>query len=398
MSFENKKKKKGPLPPPITKSEYTPDDLKDSSNDSFYDEAPDLINLDDDPFDLPPVPNNSGEIESDFEDNIVDPIDNDILPPNNFGHDTPPYTQYEKKQTQDRKTFEAEPPPIYYREYDLEYDPDISYLFIFGPSTTGKTVMISSILYYLENVRSVEYGDSIKNINDPSKAHEREGNKLWKELSSTLFDNQFPKGTAAVKQDNPFPRHINAHFIPNDKSAYDFKFCLMDMSGEDLEKVDYDAEEKIPESIKVYVEKMPKDNMCFMYVLDPKSDAYSKSQQLGIFKAFIDLLDQHNHESTPLLFLVSKWDLVANEYENVEDYVKKEFPPIWGTLNQQVREITYTEFSIGDVDNDLRIIRKYNPSYAEKVFKWFYNVQNGKVLASKNQNTKKGFFSKRFKK
>ncbi|MGO2358199.1 MAG: hypothetical protein ACTH6S_11710 [Mesonia sp.] len=293
-----------------------------------------------------------------------------------------------------RDTLEDEgPPPISINEIEhvLEYDDEFTYLFIFGPGSSGKTVLISSILYYLDNFRSVNYGDTLKNVNDPSKTPEREGNKLWKELSTTLFDNKFPRGTTKVKVSNPFPRQINAYFIPKNEKLQDFKFCLMDMAGDDLHNIDHESKEQLPDSIKAYVEQMPKNNLCFIYVLDPNSLSYEKSEQLGIFNAFIDLLDRKGHTKTPLLFLVTKWDKVEGDFENVEDYLKSEYRPIWGKLNQQARDITYTEFSIGKVNENDDKITRYNPIYAEKVFNWLYEKQTGNSLKAP-QKKKKRFF------
>lgn len=262
----------------------------------------------------------------------------------------------------------------------IEYHTDRSYFFIFGPGASGKTVLISSILYYLRNNR---LGDTIKNINNSDLKHEKEGNKLWKELSETSFTKKFPKGTITVQNQSPIPRHINVHFIPSNNTP-GFKFCLMDMAGEDLEKIDYDSNQNLPNSIIKYIKELPKDNMCFIYVLNPDDQYFSNEKKLTLFQAFIDTLDANEHTNTPLLLLVTKWDTIENEYVNAKDFVKKEFSPIWGTLNQNERNIQIGEFSIGEVtevngDNlaDSTIIEKFNSTYPERVFNWMYKTQIG---------------------
>ncbi|PJX22784.1 hypothetical protein CAP47_07090 [Psychroflexus sp. S27] len=346
------------------------------------------------PIDLPPLPENL----NDDQEVIEMPPSFETKP--DSSPEPPDLPELENNQIDDTTTNQDDgeaPPDINVNkiEYTLEYNDESSYLFIFGPGSSGKTVLISSILYYLDSTRSVNYGDTLKNLNDPSKKHEREGNKLWKELKTTLFDNKFPRGTAQVQVSNPFPRHINAHFEPANKELNNFQFCLMDMAGEDLHSVDYESEESLPDSIRVYIEQMPKSNICFVYVLDPNSDIYEKSEQLSIFSAFIDLLDKNDHTETPLLFLVTKWDTIEDNYNDVEEYIKSEYPPIWGKLNQQARDISYSKFSIGKVNEDNDEIKKYSPEHAEKVFNWFYKKQTGSAIVGENK--KRRGFLKRFK-
>jgi hypothetical protein len=387
MSFENKKKKNSPKPSVDFQAKHQ---KKRVENDKDSE--------------LPPSTHESDiyELDDPLEKDEFDELGPPPLPPgNDYETDAflnePPLID-KKPIGQNKNEDLGGPPDISLREYDLDYHEDRSYLFIFGPSSAGKTVMISSILYYLESSRSILFGDTLKNINNNNLKHEREGNKLWKELSTTLFENQFPKGTAKIKIENPFPRHINSHFIPASDELIDFKFCLMDMAGDDLHNIDPDSKLPLPESIKIYVEQMPKINICFLYILDPTSESYSKSEQLSIFKAFIDLLDQNQHTDTPLLFIVSKWDKVKNSYADIEEYIKEVYQPIWGILNQQARQISFAEFSIGEVNENNTLIKKYDPFYSEKVFNWFYKMQTDKSLISKTEKTKKGFFNKHFKK
>lgn len=277
----------------------------------------------------------------------------------------------------------------------IEYHPDRSYFFIFGQGASGKTVLISSILYYLYTIRSGEYRDTLKNLNNSDLKHEQEGNKLWKELNQTIFTKKFPRGTTTVQNQNPIPRHISAHFTPSSNSP-EFKFCLMDMAGEDLEKIDYESNQSLPSSISTYIEELPKANMCFIYVLNPDDQYFSNEKKLGLFQAFINTLDANEHTNTPLLLLVTKWDTIKDKYVNAEDFVKKEFSPIWGTLNQNERKITIGKFSIGEVIGDnptATNFENFDPKYPQSVFEWMYKTQVGESL-NNNFQKEKSFFQK----
>jgi GTPase SAR1 family protein len=295
-------------------------------------------------------------------------------------------------------TPDPEPPPLPNTpEVDnvIEYHPDRSYFFIFGQGASGKTVLISSILYYLRAIRSDRYSDTLVNINNSDLKHESEGNRLWSELSRTIYTRTFPRGTTTIQNQNPIPRHINAHFTPSSNSP-EFKFCLMDMAGEDLEKVDYMSNQRLPDSIKTYIKELPKENICFIYVLNPEDQYYSNEKKLALFEAFIDSLDANEHTNTPLLLLVTKWDTIKDEFSSAEEFVKSVFNPIWGTLKQEQRKINIGEFSIGVVNgNDPAAtnFETFDPTYPERVFKWMYKTQTG-VNLDGNTEKEKSLFQK----
>ena len=286
--------------------------------------------------------------------------------------------------------------------YSYEYDPERSYVFIFGPSTVGKTVIIGSILKYLKSYRSKEFGDTLKNINNKNVIHEKEGNILWRDLTKANIDNKFPSGTGTIDsttnfRNNPAPRHLNLHYLPA-KNIPDFKFCFLDMAGEDLSKLDYEASKPLPKSIETYVEKVPKQNMCFIFVIDPKCTTASKSEQIVLFDAFIETLDSNEHTSTPLLILVSKWDTIKDQYKDVEEYLETEFEDVWGAANQQHRNISIAEFSIGRVNIEENKPLSYDPSYPERVFNWLYKTQIGTSLIEEEDKEKpKGWLTRLFK-
>jgi hypothetical protein len=278
--------------------------------------------------------------------------------------------------------------------YEFHYHSDRSYFFIFGPSTSGKTVIISSIIRYLKSYRNRKHGDTLKNINNDEIVHEKEGNRLWKELTETNINNEFPKGTSVVGASKiPIPRHLNLHFIPSN-GLPDLKFCFMDMAGEDLSKIDYDSYKTLPKGIKTYIEDVENKNLCFIYVLNPDTDLQSKANKVSLFEAFIDLLDKNEHTNTPLLLLVSKWDKIRNNYTSVDEYLEKEFDTIWGRIHEKVRDITIAEFSIGEVDSTNKNLIKYDPGYAERVFNWMYKNQMGRNLDGSTDHEPLNFFEK----
>jgi hypothetical protein len=269
---------------------------------------------------------------------------------------------------------------------NYEYDLERSYFFIFGPTTAGKTVIISSLIRCLEDYRGAN-GDTLILQNNDETPHEMRGQILYNKLTEAQIEDKFPLPTEkAASTKDKIPTHLNFEFFPANEGN-GFKFCLMDMAGEDLMKIDPSKKEQLPASIKTYIQDVEKNNLCFIYVLNPEdSDTLTKSYKVTLFRTFINLLDQNHHTGTPILFLVSKWDTVKQNYSDVQSFLEEEYPRIWGVLNQERRSVSYAEFSIGTVDsNNSKIIKKYDYSYAERVFKWMYNVQVGGGIDSDNK-------------
>lgn len=265
-------------------------------------------------------------------------------------------------------------------DIEYTYEPNRSYFFIFGPLSAGKTVIISSIYDYLSTYRSADFGDTLENLNRNYVPYERKGNELLNEFTERSENDQFPDGTSMIGRVGDtirIPRHLNFRFEPAGKKP-DFELCFMDMSGEDLENIDYDSDRPLPPSIKTYVEDLPKENLCFIYVIDPLNEGRnsSKISQIQLFNAFVNLMDQNGHGETPVLLLVTKWDAVE-DYEDVESYLRNEYKKIWGIIQQAGRNFTFAEFSIGDVDKNTKEIIEFDPSYPERVFSWMYKQQMG---------------------
>lgn len=336
------------------------------------------------------------DINTDFDNDNFDDIDfddDDDLVTQSFDNEnernTPP--PFPPPPPEDEREAEKE---SYDEGYKYEFDPKRSYLFIFGPPAAGKTVIIGSILKYLRSYRSREFGDTLLNINDKNIIHEREGNKLWRELTEANINNEFPSGTQNVEAtklylNNPAPRHINLNFSPASNHP-DFSFCIMDMAGEDLSKVDYESSAPLPSSIRTYIEDVPKQNMCFIYVLDPLCESLKKSQQTALFEAFIENLDTNGHTATPLLIIVSKWDVIKSNYADINDFLEMEYEDISGYSHQANREISVLEYSIGEVQDNKPV--RFDHTYPERLFNWLYSNQTGYDLNSETKEPEKSTF------
>lgn len=291
-------------------------------------------------------------------------------------------TQVNKPDNEDTTTDDSQP-------IEIEYFADRSYFFIFGLPSAGKTVLISSIYDYLKTQRSSLYSDRLENLNRKGIVYEEEGNRLLNELISTKLNRVFPRGTRPADQKpSRVPSHLNFNFIPSDKDYDEFPFCFMDMAGEDLAKLDYESDRTLPKSIKAYIEKLPRKNLRFIFIFDPTRSTDGMIKQVQLFHAFIDLIEENGHRETPILFLVTKWDVMKEKFNSVKEYLnQEELETIYGTLNEAGRNFRFGRFSIGEVNQDNKI-SKYDRSYAERVFNWMYESQIGVDLPKVQSSTK----------
>lgn len=266
-------------------------------------------------------------------------------------------------------------------QVQLEYYENRSYFFIFGPPTTGKTALIMSLYRYLKTQR---VGDSFRSINDPNKPAEHIGNKAIKQFDQYVNTKVFPPGNVAVSNaELNIPRLISFSFQPNQNSKKPrMDFCFLDIAGEDLTKYDAESRSPLPSSIRTFIEDLPKSNLRIIYLIDPVEEYFKKEEQIQLFNAFINRIDIEEHTNTPILFLVTKWDTIENEYNSAKNYLENEYPEIWSTLHDENRNADYGKFSIGQVDESTNSIVDFDYSFPKNVFKWIYKQHTGVELDS----------------
>lgn len=279
------------------------------------------------------------------------------------------------------------PPPVPEEEdVTIEIDPEMTYIFMFGNSKSGKSAIISNLLYYLHMGR---VGDGIENLNDNRISHERRGNILKDALLINIPEGKFPKGTTTLLSERRLiPKLMKSNFTPSDHRKPEFKFCLIDVSGEELELVYQRAEDnytRLPQGIEVFLQAPPQ-NLIFISVFPSFSENLSFERLGGIHQYFIDLLDHRGLKSIPFLLLLSKWDLEEDNFETAQEFLKAKAPIIWSRINEPGRNCNVSTFSVGDVSEDNESFQ-FDPSDAKKLFRWLYQTQTGIDLDSQPSKT-----------
>jgi hypothetical protein len=270
------------------------------------------------------------------------------------------------------------------QEIEIPYDEESSYFFMYGINKSGKTAILTGLFLNLYS-ESKREGDTIKRLNDNSIEYQKKGTILIEELLQINKESGiFPKGTPSLASESSIiPRQMNFEFEPKDTTKPTFKFTMMDFSGEDLMNLKIKSESdkgKLPQGIETFLQ-LPHNNLAFICVYP--IDVLNQYSELSSYMlSFFDELDRIGHTKTPLLFVVSKWDLVQDKYESIEDFLKDKSPIIWNKINESQRKIDRLKFSIGDVDPTNNSFN-YDPKNSNELFQWMYKTQMGVDLDEK---------------
>lgn len=256
---------------------------------------------------------------------------------------------------------------------ELEIAPQTTYFFVFGLPAAGKSVMVSGLIHYL---RAFSEGQ-VYPIGSADKNNHRRGDYVYAEMTKSVRKGEFVPRTVNLQDDQSLSTEINLEFAPSDVNKDKFPFCILEMAGEDLEKVrlkNFGREGGIlDERINAYLEH-PDCNIKFICVLDV--DNPDDSQDL--IDEFLTYARRLGHENNQVLLTVNKWDKVSDQYENVEQYLRNNAEILFKRLYDPEREYEFMPFSIGPVDAVGRYGYQYQDS--KKLFEWMYEVGIGEPL------------------
>ncbi len=253
-----------------------------------------------------------------------------------------------------------------------KYYEDTNYYMIFGIRSSGKTVALSGLMYCLNTFQN----SSVENLNNRTVPAELKGEKLYETLLSNIPDGRWFPGSPTISADDlDVPRQIHLKFKPNSPSKPEFTFCTMDMAGEDLMRMRVSENHQVglhPGIEEIF--KIPKDYMSFICVYPAVDEEMQRSEKSSYMRSFFNILDQYEHRETPLIMLISKWDIVEDQYKDAEDFLRRNDEVIWSRLQDSDRKVSYMKFSIGTEDSGGF---KYDRQDSEKLLSWMYETAHG---------------------
>lgn len=251
-----------------------------------------------------------------------------------------------------------------------------NFVFIFGGSGRGKTVVSSSILNYLS--REQANGD-LRPIGS-SADKPNGGHALLRVLRRTFSQQRFPDRTVLL---NGEPIYIDICFTPkNRRDSIPLNLTFLEMPGDVLKRVDVPsgARGELPESINVYLKAKPK-NIAFILLTEPNFAADDDQ----LMTSFIEYIQEENREfeQSKFLLLISKWD-TYDEGQNVIEFARTNMPLTYGKINSNNHSIS--NFTIGEVKfaDESAYIAEYQPETTIKVIDWIWKEFTGKPLQQKS--------------
>ena len=227
------------------------------------------------------------------------------------------------------------------------YNPESLYTIIVGPSSSGKTVMLAGLTYF---VRNSGKGNLVPFIHeDFGDELQIDGQALLDNLYSNVDEGRFPSATATRTYGDAMTSEMHLQFDPYAADQSSFLLTLVDTAGEHFQ--DLSKSVRLKEKLGFYLQE--EINQRVIFILDPTDDEQIQLTR-SIVNKFKALMSARDHlANRQVLYVVSKWDKVAEQYDNkVEIFLKQKHREIYNEViasrsSKAVKFVEVVGFSIG---------------------------------------------------
>jgi hypothetical protein len=287
--------------------------------------------------------------------------ENDELKPLSFGNDDElkPLSFESKSQNSDDFV------PIAKNGVDDIKNMDSNFVFFFGVSSSGKSVILSAMLYYLSSAAGVLR----PKLGSPNT-------KEAQVLLSDFFEN-IRQGILPSRTTRDQVTRLDLVFEPNNKSKKvpPINLTFLETAGGNHKDISRGG--TYHSSIETYLNA----NIPLNFIIVTSFDTAHKEDTL--INEFLDELERKgkNLKSVNVILVVSKWDLsgrtdVSNE-EELENFINERLPRTSNRINAY--ELNKTYFTIGNVENtgNGEKITLLNLDSAGVLSKWLYQSITG---------------------
>lgn len=245
---------------------------------------------------------------------------------------------------------------------------DSNFIFFFGVGESGKSVILSSILYYL----SSQAGVLRPKLGTPNS-------KEAQVLLTDFFEN-IRQGILPNRTTRDQVTRLDLIFEPNNKSKRvpPINLTFLETSGENHKDISRGG--TYHSSIEAYLNA----NIPLTFIIVTSFDMAHLEDTL--INEFLDELERKgkNLKSVNVILVVSKWDKsgrtdVSNEKE-LENFINERLPRTNNRINSY--ELNKTYFTIGNIENngDGERITLLNLEPAEVLSNWLYESMVGYPL------------------
>ncbi len=178
---------------------------------------------------------------------------------------------------------------------------------------------------------------------------------------------------------------------------------FLEISGEDIKSIVPSLNPDKKPSIHSFLDRylMPDNgiNKRFIFVSDGEKHRIGTNTDINnfsedtLFDAFLRYLlgdTQKALKEINILFVISKWDVVRDDYKNdVQKYMKRNFPQTLSILDGNRVNVMYLPFTIGkieekliDRENDIyeNRITSLENTHIDRLIQWIYHTFTGETL------------------
>lgn len=242
---------------------------------------------------------------------------------------------------------------------------DSNFVFFYGTSASGKSVILSAILYYLNSYAGVLR----PKLGSPNS---REAQVLL----ADFFEN-IKKGILPSRSTRDQVTRLDFVFDPNNKSAKvpSVNMSFLETAGENHNEISRGG--KYHDSVEAYLKSDIPLNFIIVTSYDRAHNEDSKIVE------FLDYLERagKNLKNVNVLLVISKWDKsgsmgVENE-QHLENFISERLSMTNNRIDTYNLNKTY--FTIGNIQKqgDIEKITLLNLESAEVIAKWLYSNITG---------------------
>jgi PKD repeat protein len=252
--------------------------------------------------------------------------------------------------------------------------PDAPTFFISGLTGSGKTVLLASLLYYIKRFRS---DLRVKLLTEVDSDNNEAGYKLFQSLYGLMSNGVYPESTSELE----FPTmHLELSF--QDRSNDPVDFLISDMAGENWKLgLDNDGQIKdLSPELRNFILSSHESEfpLGFIFIIPANETETDHFQNID---NILTLLEKEELEDCDMLFVITKWDLVKDDYVDAEEFLEQQSSSVY-TLMHHFDNARYTTFTIGkdigqspdDPDKYLFSAVDYDTGSPEELLHWLLSV------------------------
>jgi hypothetical protein len=236
------------------------------------------------------------------------------------------------------------------------------FIFLFGDRGSGKSTILSSLLFFMNSERSLGKIEPV-DIDSYPASYSFYQRSIQKIASNTLPDR--------TNIDEPILSVVK--FTPGVNPLNPLYIVLLDISGEDLNKIQTTSGERGEFTDQINILMRDTDNnIAYVLVTDtPERDDTLMHSFLN-YLFTLNVGDQYRNDITNgVLLMIAKSD--KERYANLEQYLRLQMPLTYGALTSRNGAIGTFKIGSGvELLNNKQVILNYDYDSPKRFLSWIY--------------------------